>query len=1601
MSIPSKKDYWNSECHITSTLMTKKNLLLTVVAMLFTIAASALTVNFGANKYAGCAPLWVSFSDSSSGTSGTTTYFWDFGNSITSIDKNPSTTFLTAGTYTVKLTVTSGSTTLTKTKTITVYENPKPQYTVTPAAGCPCLNVTFTNTSIANAPGPYTSEWSFGDGNASTVNNPTYTYCPSGSYTIVLKVKNSMGCTSTKADTSKITVYDKPEVNFSAPRTSFCKSPDTAFFTSIVTKGKSPYTYDWSFGDLPGSSLANPKHGYKRGSYTVRLIVTDANGCKDTMEKKDYIVVDTMNASFSGPTAQCVGVASTFINHSIPAPSKTRWIWSDLSPDGSGTVASHTYLKEGTYTILMIDSFATCADTAKLVFTAHPKPKPRFSFSPIYPCPAPVTINFTNLSSGAVSYLWLFGDGKDSTSTAVSPSHTYTWNKAFPVFLIATSAYGCKDTFRVRDTLKPFPTGYPNPYYDSFNSPVIMRVYDNTRSITVDSVSGCLPMVVKIKGIKTIKIEDVPYGGGVAGPTDKRHDHMYSPAPPFSYPLDPVPDPYPDEYFDPPISTKYPYKFTSYFWDFRDGYTSTDSTPVHTYTVEGRYWIKVTTTTSNGCTFYDSLLIEAGNKPNASFTASPTEICPGEMVTFFNTSVGGAEQFIWDFRDGGILDDTSKTIFHRFKSMDSARVMLTARRFGCEDTTTRLIVITPPKARPTKRYSCDTPMTVFFRDSSFGATSILWDFGDGSPRVSDSNVAHTYAATGNYEVKLIAFNNIHNCVDTGYLPITVFDPKAIFSAIDTTLCVGQMATFEAVTSAFIKQFTWETNGASKSDTNIYNHVYGDTGRYSVRLQIVDRHDCIDSLIRNNYVTVSRPQMNLSIKPLLGCAPLNVVLTDSSTNTKGVALTNRKWDFGDATGSSGSAATVSHTYPPGTYTVKLITTDAFGCSDSTIKTLESRKPKADFLSSVDTFACIGQEINFYDNSTGSGLSYYWEFGDGGTSTASKGTHAYAATGIYTVRLIVTDETGCKDTLSKPAYIKIVKPKASFNVSDSVAICPPLFVTTYNTSSGAIFYTWIQGNGGTSNVPSPVIPYLDSGAYNLILIVQDKHGCTDTASKVMKVLGYDGLLTYTPLEGCNPLKVDFVSDPVNAPVMVWDFADGVTESAIGKTTTSHTYTRPGRYVPRLILGDGLGCVGSSRGVDTIKVDDVVPVVSYMPYPACEGTEITFNDSSYSYFSTYGSSKWTFDDGSTSNLKNPVRTYASAGRYKVILVSTSARGCTATTEREVIVAPLPRIRVRDTVICLNDTAILVPAGGKTYTWMPDPTIGCTSCDNPKVFPLVPTTYYVKGIDSNGCANVDTVEVGIKTKTDLVLAPGAEICAEDSLYLKASGAFYYSWSPGTYLNKTDIADPVAYFDKATTITYTVVGSEGSCIPDTANVTVIVHPLPVVDAGPDMQMLAGNSVVLNGSGTDVKDFLWTPEDSLSCATCPVTNAAPLFTTIYTLKGTSDFGCVDTDQVRVYVFCDQSQLYIPNTFTPNNDGINDVFYPHGKGIDKITSFRVYNRWGQLVFERNSMDVNQKEMGWDGTFKGEQLAPDTFVYVIEATCDNGDKISWKGDVTIIR
>jgi gliding motility-associated-like protein len=418
-----------------------------------------------------------------------------------------------------------------------------------------------------------------------------------------------------------------------------------------------------------------------------------------------------------------------------------------------------------------------------------------------------------------------------------------------------------------------------------------------------------------------------------------------------------------------------------------------------------------------------------------------------------------------------------------------------------------------------------------------------------------------------------------------------------------------------------------------------------------------------------------------------------------------------------------------------------------------------------------------------------------------------------------------------------------------------------------------------------------------------------------------------------------------------------------------------------------------------LDTIRVDAVDPGFTTVPNPVCQNALMYFKDTTSSYFTKVNSWLWTFTNGDTSTLEAPAYQYNTAGIFPISLRVADSWGCSGTVTQNVVVFPPPVITVSpDTIVCLGDAATLIGYGGVSYVWA-GPSLGCTACNPAMASPLVASTYTVTGTDAHGCIGTDTATVRLKTKTVSTGHGDTSVCYGVPVQLLDSGATKFDWQPQGGLSSPTIGNPVATPKQTTD--FEIIAQLGSCIPDTNYIKVTIFPIPTVNAGPDQTEPEGLPVHLHATGTNIDYYEWAQDPTLSCDTCLDPVASPGITTTYAINVTTTHGCIATDSVTIHVYCDKGQVFIPNTFTPNGDGEDDVFYPRGRGIGIIKSFRIYNRWGQLLFERHDIAINDKANAWDGTYMGATPRPDVYVWVVDAVCDSGEPINLKGDVTIIR
>jgi gliding motility-associated-like protein len=201
----------------------------------------------------------------------------------------------------------------------------------------------------------------------------------------------------------------------------------------------------------------------------------------------------------------------------------------------------------------------------------------------------------------------------------------------------------------------------------------------------------------------------------------------------------------------------------------------------------------------------------------------------------------------------------------------------------------------------------------------------------------------------------------------------------------------------------------------------------------------------------------------------------------------------------------------------------------------------------------------------------------------------------------------------------------------------------------------------------------------------------------------------------------------------------------------------------------------------------------------------------------------------------------------------------------------------------------------------------------------------------------------------------------------------------------------------------YKVVAQANGCTSDTGYVDVIIHPNPIVNLGPDLQLLPPSQQILNPAITNgpISQYTWTPVQNLSCSNCGTPTVTVLNTTLYKLVVKNVNGCIGSDDILITALCEKSLVYIPNAFIPDGGGSNSIFRIRSAGNLTVKHFRIFNKWGEMIFERNNFPINDASYGWDGRVNGKVVNPDVFVYTVEVQCENGSTFFYKGNVTLLR
>ncbi|MEI6408538.1 MAG: PKD domain-containing protein [Bacteroidota bacterium] len=835
-----------------------------------------------------------------------TSYSWNFGDSGSSTDANPTHTYANDGVYTVVLTSTNACGTSTATHLITIATPPMASFTYTPASGCAPLSVQYTSTSSANV---VSYSWLFPGGtpSSSTLQNPVVVYSTPGLYGASLTVTNTVGSASSSLG-DIITVSTTPAAAFTSTA-----NGTTVVFTNSTTNATS---YSWNFGDSGTSTAANPTHTYANdGTYTV--VLTATNACGSSTSTQVVTVSSAPTASFTANTTSgCAPLAVQFTSTSSANTVTYDWQFPGGTP--SSSTAQNplvTYNTPGSYSVTLTvgNSAGTNSAVQTNYITVGTAPTANFSATV-----SGSTATFVNASSGASSYSWDFGDGSGSINP--TPNHTYANDGTYTVVLTSTNLCGTS----------------------TFTQNVVVITAANA-GFTANTTTGCAPLTVVFQDLSSSNTTSWSWafpGGTPSSSTEQNPSVTYN-APgvydvtliatsaggssmftrtAFINVLD-----VPTAQFISSVSGSTATfdnasgNATAYSWNFGDGSTSTANSPSHNYLADGVYTVVLTATNNCGSSTYTEQ-VTIVTPPTAAFKVNSGTGCAPFTVTFENQSSTNATNFAWTFEGGTPATSTVANPVVVWSNPGVYAVTLVASNTAGTSTATGSITVT---TTPTPNFSYQTAgLSLVLSNTSSNATSYSWNFGDGGIS-TETAPTHNYLMPGTYTVVLRATNACGTTETSQVVNITGAPPTAAFSSGESNGCVPFSVSFSDQSLGAPTSWAWSFPGGNPSSSTQQNPTvtYSAPGTYNVSLTVTNAFGSNSVTIPNYIVAQGLPAASFNFVVNLG----TVSFTNNSFNA-----TSYNWNFGD--GSSSNVANPTHTYAAtGTYTVELTAINPCGAS----------------------------------------------------------------------------------------------------------------------------------------------------------------------------------------------------------------------------------------------------------------------------------------------------------------------------------------------------------------------------------------------------------------------------------------------------------------------------------------------------------------------------------------------------------------------------------------------------------------------------------------------------------------------------------------------
>ncbi len=981
----------------------------------------------------------------------------------------------------------------------------------------------------------------------------------------------------------------------------------------------------------------------------------------------------------------------------------------------------------------------------------------------------------------------------------------------------------------------------------------------------------------------------------------------------------------------------------------------------------------VTITDNIGCNVLLTATVAAGTGNTGSATSTATSCPVAANGTITATALTGTAPFTWSLDGAAPVPGASPYTFTNVAS--GPHTVTITDNIGCNVLLSVMVNPGPPNGGGaiTTPTSCPAVSNGTITATALtGTAPFTWQLDLGAIVPGTSPYTFFNVAAGPHTV--IITDNFGCAVGLNVIVNAGVGITANLSSTATACAAVPNGTITADATTGTAPFTYQLDGgAPQAGANPYTFTNVAAGLHTIT--ITDNVGCSYT----NTVTVAvGPGVSGNATSTPTSCPTAINGTVTADATAGTAPFTYSLDGGAP--QSGANPYTFTNVAAGPHTVTI--TDNFGCNNIINVIVAAGPPLAATVASAAT-TCSGASDGTITVTPTNGIAPYTFALDGGAPVAGVIPYTFTnvAAGPHTV--VVADAAGC--------------------ISGAIAVvvnAGPILTTT-------VTLTDVLCNGGATGIITVTQPVIGNPPYQYSL-----DGVNWQASNIFNGLTAGNYTVYYRESlGCQGSQTVTISEPAAmtssaatvAAVCNGDM-NGIITVTAGGGILPYQYSidagvnwQPGNVfivaagTYTIIIRDANNCTTIQAA--TVTEPAVLTAASVNGNASCDGG----NDGVITVNAAGGNSGYTYSiDGvnfQPSNIFN-----VAPGTYTVTVIDNL--GCSATFNTVVgLTNNLTFTPQTDPTICEgNSTQLQLVSNATVFSWTPATGLSNTAISNPVANPMVTTTYTVTATLGRCSAN-DIVIVNVNGAPIPDAGPDGFICYGQTYQLQGSGGVQYTWTPSTNLNSTSISNPVSTPVK--TITYIlseVIDAIGCKSLTTDQVTIDVTPPIKVKTFPyDTIGYPGDQFQLNATSA-ATFYLWSPATGLSNPNIPnpVLTVGPIGSDIlYQVIASTAAGCRGEGYVNLKVY-KGPELYVPTAFTPNGDGLNDIFYPFPVGIKSINYFKVFNRWGQLLFSSTTL-----YQGWDGKLQGVEQPTGAYVFMAQGVDKNGKLLTRQGTVAMIR